>query len=792
MSSVGNCAMMTSPRRDGSKEVLTAEEALHMLVTVDREPTVINNQLIQEALLESKGLTHSKRQKDRNKELADVALLGKDPSSFQQITLLNLEYYNILKIDHLWMCSNLVTLSLSNNIIEKIEHLDELVNLIELNLSFNRISKIKNLSKLVKLERLSLFNNRITKLKNLSALKNLQVLSLGQNQIKDAKFVLQYLRIFKNLRCLNLQGNPCEKEIKNFRLAVAGFIPQLVYYNYFILKKEERITARHKYDAILKSLEKNEEQQEAKIAEDIKSVERENYLKRACIDSFERSNFYEYLMENDNEGKTLIKISDRVKEVFHKFKEALNNISKRLFTVGEKQYTIRIEELTKYGNYYKDSMVDSLAESRALVRDFINMKVKCISQIKELYNNGNGEEAFVRNSMKKILLIDKDYTFLCRKTWWLLMEKEMRRNERNEGSMAIFDTNITEMVHRFIDFVQEEFTRMRDTETEFCDGISDQINRYIAEFQSKGESPVSLPFYLRSILLNKETLNNYISTSHDNHLILIDNKEEEILDKLKSWLKILLNDLNQCEINRNRSAVLEIQFFMDHHMLDWSKQTKSYIKDAVTYMTKVEPKWTNELMRLKMSKKERNLDDKMKMLLNQRNEFDRKERIRRDKIRRKKKQSKEEQAEKESKHMIDEVESFDVDNELFIFNERKEALCNYRQQYEEMDRIINNLTNLDFEKEIFPESMEEEKPEAVGEKRRERDDEECWSEGSAVLVEDELDIAAFQVEVTRNVSRFINNIRICADHMADTIWEMWSSPGHGPSEDSEESYIESD
>lgn len=109
--------------------------------------------------------------------------------NFKNILVLNIEFQNILLIDHLWMLTNLQKLSLKCNKIDKIENLDLLVNLRELDLSFNYIEKIENLECLTKLEFLSLFGNRLRKLENLDALVNLVRLSLGNNQIDSLENV---------------------------------------------------------------------------------------------------------------------------------------------------------------------------------------------------------------------------------------------------------------------------------------------------------------------------------------------------------------------------------------------------------------------------------------------------------------------------------------------------------------------------------------------------------------------------------------------------------------------------
>lgn len=147
---------------------------------------------------------------------------------------------DILKIDHLWVLKNLEILSLAFNKIDKIENLHRLTKLKELNLSFNFIEKIENLDQLVLMRTLSLFGNRIEKLENLDRLENLVIFSAGKNNINTLEG-LERLRFLKNLRSLNLAENPIATDKnKPLRQYLASLLPHLKYYQYVLIKPEER------------------------------------------------------------------------------------------------------------------------------------------------------------------------------------------------------------------------------------------------------------------------------------------------------------------------------------------------------------------------------------------------------------------------------------------------------------------------------------------------------------------------------------------------------------------------
>uniref|UniRef100_A0A8C4WGQ3 Dynein regulatory complex subunit 3 n=1 Tax=Gopherus evgoodei TaxID=1825980 RepID=A0A8C4WGQ3_9SAUR len=182
------------------------------------EPNVIDEKMLQKAVEEQ----------GPQEELGQLA--KREGIDYKDVTELQLDFRNILKIDNLWQFVNLTKLQLDNNIIEKIEALDSLVHLIWLDLSFNNIEVIEGLEALVKLQDLSLYNNRISKIENLDTLQELQVFSIGNNNLTALENVV-YLRQFKNLRTLNLTGNPvCENE--QYSMFIAAHLPDLVYLDF--------------------------------------------------------------------------------------------------------------------------------------------------------------------------------------------------------------------------------------------------------------------------------------------------------------------------------------------------------------------------------------------------------------------------------------------------------------------------------------------------------------------------------------------------------------------------------
>lgn len=186
MTKVDQSTVISSKGRGGGKNCSanSASDTKHQhVVKKSCEPGVINDAML-------KNVLHAHGPRGEAARLCrNIAI------DYGTITELCLEYQNILKIDHIWMCFNLQKLSLKSNKLTKIENFDNLKDLRELDLSFNFVKCIENLDSLHKLEYLTLYQNDIRKIENLEQLDRLVRLNLGNNFIETAKGVINIFHI---------------------------------------------------------------------------------------------------------------------------------------------------------------------------------------------------------------------------------------------------------------------------------------------------------------------------------------------------------------------------------------------------------------------------------------------------------------------------------------------------------------------------------------------------------------------------------------------------------------------
>lgn len=67
------------------------------------------------------------------------------------------------------------------------------------------------------------------------------------------------------------------------------------------------------------------------------------------------------------------------------------------------------------------------------------------------------------------------------------------------------------------------------------------------------------------LLVDRDTIMNAVTSSHDCHLLKIDNKEDDIVTRINGWLKNMIETIHrEQEIERNRTRVTEVNHLIDH------------------------------------------------------------------------------------------------------------------------------------------------------------------------------------------------------------------------------------
>ncbi|XP_022092308.1 dynein regulatory complex subunit 3-like [Acanthaster planci] len=501
------------------------------------EPAVVDEDMLQKAV-EEQG------PKDEAGRIAK-----QEGIDFTDVTQLRLDFKNILKVDNLWQFKNLVKLQLDNNIIERIEGLNTLKNLVWLDLSFNNIEVIEGLDSLTNLEDLTLYNNRITTLENMDKLTKLHVFSIGNNNLNTLENLV-YLRKFKNLQTLNLGGNPfCEDE--NYKPYVVAHVPTLVYLDFRLIDQNTRAAAMEQYRYAIEELVADETALESKRIEQEERNKEFSRQKDAYVENLDGPHLFDSMFHDDPEAPKLAALPG-VDELLVVFKEKMVGICKQVFDHGLAEHAKRQREVEEFYTCVKEAKVENKDMGIVKIQEFNRYKKKVFAD-------------FALMSDPK-MLEDKVAEFKGEvdKLWDTLMGYELQLVDQLEDTIKDFERAMADMVAVFVEQVQGLISQIRDLENVHHERVL-EIAIITLEKYVKNELDDEIPEELRLLLVDKDTITNAVSASHDTHMLKIDNREDDIIQRANGWLAALMERIHQEEeVARNRDRVKEINNFIDH------------------------------------------------------------------------------------------------------------------------------------------------------------------------------------------------------------------------------------
>lgn len=519
-------------------------------------PGVINSDMIKEAVITM-----------IRDDVPGVKLDEEEGFEYHEVEQIYLEHLDIIRIDHLWIMPALSVLKLTGNFIDKIENIDALVNLVDLNLSFNRISKIENLTKLTKLRHLSLFSNSITVIENLNHLEELKILTIGNNKIEDKQCVLHLRNL--NLFSLNLAANPCALE-NGFRNFVSAFLPKLKYYEYKIITEEERSAGRIDWLNELELLERGESEAEDNAKKAKAQAEKEALYNEAFVEGLDGDQLFDAMFNNDPNGQAMLPLADEIQEAYEKFKADIGISSTEIFNLGLEQFEIRKKEIEEYQKGSQEAIIRSREKQKEILETFLETKSNMFVDMANMYNLLPKEtsEDELRKSVEE--KVDKAMA-IFNKVKKELLNLELILSEQLKEVFALFERSLGDMVNSFIESAQGHFTNMREFETTFSEQLGDHVSRYLTQMTVRQEDVNNLPLPLRPIMIDKETVNTAVASSHDVHLQIIDSREDQLMSRARGWYNKLCQDYEHEEVTRFRGRVYEIISFLEIQALDFQQ-----------------------------------------------------------------------------------------------------------------------------------------------------------------------------------------------------------------------------
>ncbi|XP_015116477.1 dynein regulatory complex subunit 3 [Diachasma alloeum] len=498
-------------------------------------------------------------------------LFREDGVKLEEVKELRIEFLNIISLEHLWPMKSIRKLTLSHNCIERIEKLEDLVELRELDLSFNRISVMEGLGHLLNLEILILSGNDIQRVEGIDDLHNLKILSLANNKIDSWDHVM-YLRKFKQLRSLNIQGNPCMHQ-DGFTDYVIAFIPQLVYFSYRMVTEEQKDKSREIHRLSIAKTEESEtnlQRSESKT----KAIEEKKVKDFAAfVENLDDGEFFNSLFERDEENTMFKKINMITEGVYEKYRTKINEISREIYEFGNSKQVERAKELAMFKKTVEDEQNLVKITARRLMNEIENRRNQILDDLRKKASDNsdnhpdNGTPGKVSDQEDSMLSIElreaqkttEEFNRFLSSKWTKLMYNEVVLHEQMGDVLESFTNNMSGAIGDFVDFVKERFSQMRRAKEDYREDVDRIINSYTTGISLDGETVAE---DVKELLENSETLNDSLTASHELREYLIDSRETTMIQRAESWLRDLIDQIESHENSRHRSRILEISHFL--------------------------------------------------------------------------------------------------------------------------------------------------------------------------------------------------------------------------------------
>lgn len=509
-----------------------------------RDAEVVETVVIDEDLIKAS------YEDERNYEKKGDSVESKrEPLSMQEIMqeahTLRLSFKNIFKIDNLQGFEGLRMLCLDNNIIEDVQNLGHLTNLEWLDLSFNNITNIEGLEQLTKLTDLSLFNNNITELKGLDNCSALNCLSIGNNDIK-ATDQLMYLRGFKTLRLVNLEGNPVCAD-PEYRMFVLAYIDGLKYLDYAMVQQSEVEAAREQYQDELLEIEEKEGIKDAALERDRAKEKQSQQLESANMSVVET--LFDDMFKEDSEMSKL-RLLPGITELLENYRESFNSISESFKASGLERSGEREAELSGFLEALDEMRVKGEQESVVLIQDFNKEKKKAF---RELSKREHVEFA--------------DLDALRRLTGGLgnsLMDLEMQQVEQFDDLINEFEVAFGEMKNGSLDSQQTYFRSVEELEDAYFEALT-QLATELLDKAQNDMLPDDVTEEAKNLLADRDMTMNAVAGSHDIHVGKLLSREEEMRTREMEVFNGAVARERETENKRNRSRGMEVHQLLERN-----------------------------------------------------------------------------------------------------------------------------------------------------------------------------------------------------------------------------------
>ena len=149
--------------------------------------------------------------------------------------------------------------------------------------------------------------------------------------------------------------------------------------------------------------------------------------------------------------------------------------------------------------------------------------------------------------------------------WDTLMTLELQLVDQLEDTIKEFERNLADLVSSFLENIQAKFVQLWDLENAHGEKLLEVSINMLEKILKSEVDADQITDDLRELFVDKDSVTNAVSASHDRHLYVIDAREDRVVSRINSWMTNLIDQVHaKEEVERNRNRVVEINHLCDN------------------------------------------------------------------------------------------------------------------------------------------------------------------------------------------------------------------------------------
>ncbi|KAI1883962.1 hypothetical protein AGOR_G00221490 [Albula goreensis] len=230
-----------------------------------------------------------------------------------------------------------------------------------------------------------------------------------------------------------------------------------------------------------------------------------------------------------------------VPQLLETYRSQMGALCTQLFELGVAQKQARDDEVKCFFDCFHEAVEDNQQVAAQLIVNFEKTRKVVLLEMQRMTDRQQLLSQIEQSSKETKQLHDD------------LMTLELQLADQLEEVVKDFERNISDMVASFC----------RDLENNHNEKLL-EIAMLALEKAAKNELEEDAPDDLRALLVDKDTVVNAVSASHDLHLLKIDNREDALVTRINSWVAALMKEIHHEEVARNRKRIAEIHNYIDY------------------------------------------------------------------------------------------------------------------------------------------------------------------------------------------------------------------------------------